>query len=139
MPNAEPKLEGKVTKAVLDSSALLALLNREPGAEKLNVELLAVATCSTVNLAEVHGKLVGHGMSERDAWTVALYPIAEPADFTVEQARIAGGLISQTKPLGLSLGDRACLALGIALNVPVYTADRSWKQLKLPVRVHVIR
>ena len=128
-----------MTKAVLDSSALLALLNNEPGGEKLGVEVLAAATCSTVNLAEVHGKLVGRGMSERDAWTAAVYPIAEAAEFTVEHARIAGSLIRQTQPLGLSLGDRASLALGIALNAPIYTADRSWKQLRLPVRIHVIR
>ena len=38
-----------------------------------------------------------------------------------------------------SLGDRACLALGISLGAPVYTADKSWKQLKLPIRIHVIR
>ncbi len=51
----------------------------------------------------------------------------------------AGDLITETRPLGLSLADRACLALGLDLKVPVYTADRSWKNLKVGVRIHVIR
>jgi ribonuclease VapC len=48
-------------------------------------------------------------------------------------------LAAQTRALGLSLGDRACLALGLALKAPVYTADKSWKKLKVSVRIHVIR
>jgi PIN domain nuclease of toxin-antitoxin system len=48
-------------------------------------------------------------------------------------------LVAQTRALGLSLGDRACLALGLALKAPVYTADKSWKKLKVNVRIHVIR
>lgn len=52
-----------MNKDVLDSSALLALLNREPGADKLTVEFLTTATCSIVNLAEVHSKLVSRGIS----------------------------------------------------------------------------
>ncbi len=51
--------------------------------------------------------------------------------------RIAGDLVVQTRPLGLSLGDRACLALGLALKAPVYTADKLWK--KVGARIHVIR
>jgi PIN domain nuclease of toxin-antitoxin system len=59
--------------------------------------------------------------------------------FDEEQARIAGDLVTRTRHLGLSLGDRACLALGIALAVPVYTADNTWKTLKVAVKIHVIR
>jgi PIN domain nuclease of toxin-antitoxin system len=59
--------------------------------------------------------------------------------FDEQQARIAGDLVAQTRPIGLSLGDRACLALGIALKLPVYTAEKSWKKLKLGVPIHVIR
>jgi PIN domain nuclease of toxin-antitoxin system len=59
--------------------------------------------------------------------------------FTTEQAEIAGNLIAQTRSLGLSLGDRACLALALEQNAPVYTADRAWKNLKLAIPVHVIR
>jgi len=124
---------------VLDRSALLAVLNREPGAEKLTRELLSAAMCSTVSHAEVHGKLVSRGIPENDAWTATSHTVEGPQEFTVEHARIAGGLISLTREFGLSLGDRACLALGIHLGAPVYTADKSWKKLNLPISVHVIR
>ena len=126
---------------MLDASALLAILNDEPGAEKLTsqLDLLGDAAISTVNLAEVHSKLVGHGIDEDEAWEAALSPIRDVMVFTSEQARIAGGLIPQTRLLGLSLGDRACLALGVALKAPVYTADKHWKNLKLGIRIHVIR
>lgn len=128
-----------MNKIVLDASALLAVLNAEPGADKLTPELLSSAVSSTVNLAEVQIKLVQRGLDPRDAWEATLSPIQEAADFTAESARVAGSLVTQTSPLGLSLGDRACLALGLALKAPVYTADKSWKQLKLGIRIHVIR
>jgi len=127
-----------MNRIVLDASALLAVLNQEAGAEMLTPEILSGAAISTVNLAEVHSKLVGRGLSPEDAWEAALSPIGEAVPFTSEHARIVGDLVAQTRPLGLSLGDRACLALGLALKVPVYTADRSWKKLKVGPRVHVI-
>lgn len=128
-----------MSRVVLDASALLALLNREAGAEKLTPQLLSAATSSTVNLAEVQSKLVSRGIKPDEAWEAALSPIREAAVFTGEQAKIAGSLIARTSSFGLSLGDRACLALGIALKAPVYTADRSWKNLKLGVRIHLVR
>ena len=128
-----------MNRVVLDASALLALLNQESGAEKLTPELLRCATGSTVNLAEVHSKLVEHGGDPDEAWEDTLSPISEAAVFTEEQARIAGSLAAQSRSLGLSLGDRACLALGIVLHAPVYTTGRAWKGLKLGVRIHVIR
>jgi PIN domain nuclease of toxin-antitoxin system len=128
-----------MNSVVLDASALLTVLNLEGGAEKLTPELLSVATCSTVNLAEVQSKLLERGLSPRDAWEATLSPIREATAFTAEHARTAGNLITHTCPLGLSLGDRACLALGLALKAPVYTADKSWKNLKLGIRIHVIR
>jgi len=124
---------------VLDASAVLALLNNESGADELTPELLSDATCSTVNLAEVQAKLVSAGAAPDEAWEDTLSPIREAASFTDAHARIAGSLVAKTRALGLSLGDRACLALGLALKAPVYTADRSWKTLKLGVRIHVIR
>ncbi len=124
---------------MLDASALLAVLNGEAGSDKLTLELLTTAVCSTVNLAEVQSKLVDRGLSPESAWASALVPIEEAIPFTAEQAKAAGSMIAETRPLGLSLGDRACLALALALHAPVYTADRSWKNLKLGVRIHVIR
>ena len=128
-----------MSRIVLDASALLAVLNRETGAEKLTPRLLSAATSSTVNLAEVQSKLVSRGIRPDEAWEAALSPIREAAVFTGEHAKIAGSLIAQTSSFGLSLGDRACLALGIALKAPIYTADRSWKNLKLGVRIHLVR
>jgi len=118
---------------------MLAVLNREPGAEKLTLEMLSRACGSTVNLAEVHTKLVSRGGDPKEAWQDAMGAVQESVPFTEEHARIAVGLVARTRSLGLSLGDRACLALGLALRAPVYTADKSWKNLKLGVRIHVIR
>jgi PIN domain nuclease of toxin-antitoxin system len=123
----------------LDASAVLAILNGEDGADKLPPGLLNDATVSTVNLAEVHSKLVGRGLDPDEAWEAALSPVRDSEPFTDEHARIAGGLVTQTRRLGLSLGDRACLALGISLGTAVYTADQSWKGLRLGIRIHVIR
>ena len=128
-----------MNRVVLDASALLAVLNQEPGGEALTPEILSGASISTVNLAEVHGKLVGWGLSPDDAWEAALGPVREAVAFTAEHARLVGDLVAQTRPLGLSLGDRACLALGLALKAPVFTADRSWKKLKVGARIHVVR
>jgi ribonuclease VapC len=128
-----------MNRIVLDASTLLALLNGEPGTEPLTPELLTDAASSTVNLAEVQSKLVLRGIDPDDAWEAALTPIREAVSFDAEQARIAGALAAQTRSLGLSLGDRACLALALSLRAPVYTTDRSWKKLKLGVSIHVLR
>jgi len=128
-----------MSKIVLDASALLALLNQEPGAQKLTPEFLCEATASTVNLAEVQTKLVREGGDPDEAWEMARAPISEAEPFTSEQAKIAGTLVTQTRTLGLSLGDRACLALAITLKTPAYTTDRNWKNLKLGIPIHVLR
>ncbi|HWY21686.1 MAG TPA: type II toxin-antitoxin system VapC family toxin [Candidatus Acidoferrum sp.] len=128
-----------MNRIVLDASAILAVINSERGAEKLTPNLLARAAGSTVNLAEVQTKLVSRGWSSEQAWEDATSPVREVVPFDEEQARIAGDLVTRTRHLGLSLGDRACLALGIALAVPVYTADNTWKTLKVAVKIHVIR
>jgi PIN domain nuclease of toxin-antitoxin system len=124
---------------VLDASALLVLINNEPGAEKLGPQVLTDAACSTVNLAEVQGKLVKQGVPADEAWKVTTGLIGEAVIFTSQQAKITGTMISETSALGLSLGDRACLSLAISLKAPVYTADRLWKNLKLGIKIHVIR
>ena len=128
-----------MNRIVLDASALLAVLNGEPGAEKLTAKLLTGAASSTVNLAEVQSKLVDWGIHPDTAWAAAMSPVQEGIPFNEGQAKTAGSLVAQTRRLGLSLGDRACLALALDLKAPVYTADRSWKHLKLEVPIHVIR
>jgi len=127
------------SRIVVDSSVVLAIIHREPGFEKLTPELLAQAAVSTVNLAEAQSKLVSAGWTADEAWEDATGPVREIVDFTPEHAKTAGALIAGTRPYGLSLGDRACLSLALSLNAPVYTADRSWKNLKLGIRIHVIR
>lgn len=128
-----------MSRIVLDASVLLAVIHGETGSEKMTPDLLDRATVSTVNLAEVQGKLVTSGWTPDEAWVDATSPVREVVPFASEHAKAAGSLIFQTRTLGLSLGDRACLALALSIDAPVYTADRSWKNLKVGVRVHVIR
>lgn len=128
-----------MSRVVLDASAVLAVINAEPGHEKLTPELLAGAVSSAVNLAEVQAKLVSRGWTPDEAWEDATSPVYEMVPFDAQQAKISGDLITQTRTLGLSLGDRACLALGIALGAPVFTAEKAWKRLKPGVPIHVIR
>jgi ribonuclease VapC len=128
-----------MSNAVLDASAIMAVLNQEPGGEKLIPEILSTAVGSSVNLAEVQSKLVSRGVPPDGAWRAVLSSVNEVIPFTTEHAKTAGSLIAHTRPLGLSLGDRACLALALERKAPVYTADRSWKNLKVGLRIHVIR
>ena len=123
---------------MLDASVILAVLGREPGADVV-LRLLGHTAVSTVNLAEVQGQLVNRGVPENEAWEGASSLASEVVDFDREQARLVGTLAPQTRALGLSLGDRACLALGILLKAPVYTTDQTWKNLKLGVKIHVVR
>jgi len=128
-----------VSSIVVDSSVLLAVIHQERGSEQITPEFLTRAIISTVNLAEVQSKLVTSGWPPDAAWADATGSVREVIPFTTEHARAAGNLIAETRGFGLSLGDRACLALGLALHAPVYTADRSWKRLKLGVKIHAIR
>ena len=128
-----------MNEVVLDASAIMAILDREPGAEKLTADLLMHAVVSAVNLAEIQTVLVNRGEAPADAWRDACSPVRDVAAFTEDLARITGTLVDRTRALGLSLGDRACLALGISLGAPVYTADRAWKKLKLGIPIQLLR
>ena len=127
-----------MSKYVLDASALLTVLNEEPGKERVEA-ILSQAAVSTVNLAETIGKLLDAGMSEEDARTSLDLLDLDVVDFDFEMAQIAGALKPSSKTLGLSLGDRCCLALGLARKNSVVTADRSWSKLKLAIHVEVLR
>jgi PIN domain nuclease of toxin-antitoxin system len=128
-----------MARLVLDASAALAYLKGEPGGEKLSPEMLSEASISTVNLTEVQSVLVRDGLNPEHAWEDASAVATQIEPFTPVQAKLAGTLITQTRPYGLSLGDRACLALAITLDAPVYTADEAWKTLKVGCRIYVIR
>jgi ribonuclease VapC len=128
-----------MNKVVFDASAILAIVLGERGTEKLTPEILATAVASTVNLAEVQTKLVRAGHPPEMAWEDALAWISEVEPYTAEQAKIAGTLVLQTQDRGLSLGDRSCLALAIALGAPVYTTEQIWRNLNVGIPIHVLR
>lgn len=127
-----------MNETVLDATAVLALLQNEPGSERV-AALLPTAVISTVNLAEVVGKLAEAGMPEATIQTVLAELGLRTIPFDEALAFRAGLLRPATSDYGLSLGDRACLALAQHLHRPVLTADRTWKTLKLDVVVHLIR
>jgi ribonuclease VapC len=127
-----------VSKYVLDASALLALLNNEPGAQRVR-DILAESVIGAVNVCETAGKLISAGMSLHDARTSIELLNLEIIPFDAQLAYNAGALAPNTKKLGLSLGDRACLALGMGLDRTVVTADLMWHKLKIQVTVEVIR
>jgi len=127
-----------MSRSVLDASAVLAILFQERGCENLTDDILDTAVISAVNLAEAQTKLVRMGHDPDDAWNDAS-SIAPAEDFTPDQARTAGTLARATQTLGLSLGDRSCLALAMEMNAEVYTTEKLWKNLKLGIPIHVIR
>jgi PIN domain nuclease of toxin-antitoxin system len=124
--------------AVLDSSAVLAVFLDEPGGE-IVIPILEGALLSTVNLAEVHTRMLDLGAVAAHAWSRVQSVQCEICFFTDQQARIAAELLPFTRSFGLSLGDRACLALAIDRNATVYTTDRIWKKLDLGIRIEAIR
>jgi PIN domain nuclease of toxin-antitoxin system len=127
-----------VAEVVLDASALLALLNSEPGADQV-AAALSGATISAVNLSEVVAKLAEAEMSEEAIREAVQGLPMEVVAFDQEQAYEAGLLRPPTRGAGLSLGDRACLALARRLALPSLTADRSWEGLGISITVQVIR
>ena len=127
-----------MSKYVLDASALLALLNNEPGAQRVR-DILPESVVGAVNLCETAGKLTNAGMKIDDARTSIELLHLEVISFDTDLAYKTGALIVETKKLGLSLGDRSCLALGLLLNHTVVTAEHLWSRLKIGVTVEVIR
>lgn len=127
-----------MSDTILDASALLALLNAEKGADLVQ-ELLPQAVISTVNLAEVVTRLSILGMPEGEIREALSMLGLEIIPFDEEQAFRAGLLAAQTQPLGLSLGDRACLALALTTNATALTADRVWQDLEIGVKLKLIR
>lgn len=124
--------------AVLDASAVLALLNNEPGAAKVAAAMNG-ASISTVNLAEVAAKLSDYGMGQPDIenalgnLSLQIVPLDEAGAYASAALRQA------TQPGGLSLGDRCCLALGQTQGEEILTADRAWTRLGLSVAITAIR
>ncbi|MGQ0484148.1 MAG: type II toxin-antitoxin system VapC family toxin [Hyphomicrobiales bacterium] len=123
---------------VLDASAILALLRNEPGSEAV-AAVIAGGLVSTVNLSEVVAKLVERGSSAADAVDIVDGLPFETADFDSNLAFATGLMWMRGKKQGLSLGDRACLALAEHHRLPVVTADRNWRDLDVAIEIRILR
>ncbi len=122
---------------VLDASAVLAVLQRERSHEVVATAMVGGAAISAVNLSEVVAKLADGGMPAGPLREVLDALGLEVVLFDEPLAYAAGLLRPATRDLGLSLGDRACLALGQARAQPILTTDTAWTTLALDPPVHV--
>lgn len=125
-------------KCVLDASALLALLHSEPGADEVQ-QLLPTAVMCSVNWSEVLQKALDQKTEieglEGEVTALGL----EILPFTAALAETTARLREPTRQAGLSLGDRACLALAAVLSLPAVTADRAWAEIGLAIEVRLVR
>jgi ribonuclease VapC len=129
------KLKGP---CVLDASALLAWMHGEPGGELVE-DVLGTSLICSVNFSEVVQKTIEQDVPSEGLMDDLEGVGCEVVPFEAKDAIVAGELWAKTKSKGLSLGDRACLALAVRARRPVVTADRAWTTLKLPVEVWSIR
>lgn len=129
-----------MNKIVLDTSAVLAYLFQETGADQVLPVLEAGSgIISSVNYAELVGKLVDQGMPVEIIRETLFDLELEVIDFDAAQAFETGILRTISKAFGLSLGDRACLALALTMKLPVMSADRVWLNVPLPTELRMIR
>ena len=128
-----------MNKVVLDASALLALIKNETGGDIVE-NLLGSIVMSSVNISEVASILLDSSMALEECKDVIEPFIDSIISFDSELSFATASLKKLTKHTGLSLGDRACIALGIFLDLPVYTADKAWAELKIPkLKINLIR
>jgi PIN domain nuclease of toxin-antitoxin system len=123
---------------VLDASALLAFLFREPGHEMV-AEEIAGACISAVNLSEALGRFARDGHDPEPLWRRLSEGTLEVVPFSPAQALLCARLLPRARALGLSLGDRACLALAMERGLSAMTADAIWATLDAGVEVVLIR
>lgn len=123
---------------VVDASAVLALLNREQGFATVATQI-EHAAISAVNWAEVVARLANRGMPAEAIAEVIGQLGVTVVPFDAALAQVAGLMRVSTRDLGLSLGDRACLALAQHLNVPALTADQAWQGVQVGVTIQFIR
>ena len=133
-----------MSNLVLDASAILAYLFDEDGADLVEAALNDSTYIGSINWAEVLSKVEDKGHSSEILIVTLtnqglLGNTLEILATTEEDALLIAQLRPQTKQRGLSLGDRACLALGMRLKIPVMTADTAWRNLALKVPVQMIR
>ena len=121
-----------MNKVILDASALLALINNEKGADKVEA-LIGNIIMSSVNVTEVASKIYDLlGDNNEEQCKLSIEPFVHSViDFDKSLCYMAASLKNQTKNKGLSLGDRACIATALQLDLPVYTADKIWAELDI--------
>ena len=119
-----------MTSAVLDASAVLALIRDEPGGNKV-AEHVGRAAISAVNLQEVVKELLVSDLNISVIREVLGELRLEVRPHGADAAYAAAALHEQTREFGRGLGDRSCMALALALNVPAITADREWRKVKV--------
>jgi ribonuclease VapC len=127
-----------VTEVVLDASAVIALLNEEPGAEVVDA-VLDEAVISAVNLSEVIAVLIDAGFEFDGAQAMVRRIGLRVIVFDEPQGLHAGELRATTRAAGLSLGDRACLSVAERREAAALTADRRWATLPLRPEIRLIR
>lgn len=123
---------------VLDASALLVVLHGEPGADEVE-PVLEESLMSAVNWSEVIQKAAARGVDVTNLRDEVAALGVSVIDFDASSAELTAALWPTTKAAGLSLGDRACLALSIALDATAVTADKTWDNVDVGARVQVIR
>jgi len=129
-----------VNKMVMDTSVLLAFLFNEKGASRVEALLNdGLGVISSVNYAELVSKLVEKGMPLTEVQQVIDSLELEFVAQNKEQAIITGELRTVSKEFGLSLGDRACIAMAKEAQLPVLTADQVWQKLDVDVAIETIR
>jgi ribonuclease VapC len=127
-----------LSKVVLDASALLALVQGEPGADKVR-PLIPHAAISAVNFCETVQRLRRGGMPVESVTMVLTPLVPAPVAFDRETAYVAASIHEKTRGQGISFGDCACLALAMMRGVPAVTAERKWDQCDIGVQVIRIR
>lgn len=125
--------------AVLDASAVLAWTFREDGHETVAEQLRPGAMMSAVNWSEVLQKIAARGADPDQLGDRILALGLQITPFGPADAAATAKLYPHTRSSGLSLADRACLALAHLRQAPVFTADRAWKDLDLETDLHLIR
>jgi PIN domain nuclease of toxin-antitoxin system len=123
--------------AVLDSSAMIALLMEQPGEEHVRARL-SNAVMSSVNLAEVLSWFARRGGTREAVMAIIAALPVELVVFDVELATIAGMLVAATREAGLSLGDCACLALASSRKADAITADRAWRKIGSDIGIEIV-
>ena len=127
-----------MSKYVLDASALIALINQEPGADKVG-PLMPHSVINAVNYCETVQRLRRSGIPQEEIKLVLTRLVAPPLPFDESLVYLAASIHERTRDYGLSFGDCACLALARSLELPAITAEKAWEKIDVGVKIVRIR